>query len=94
MEREYLETLLEMVLGRKTARAVCRECDADPHRAVESLHRRAAALGAPYRRDRMFDDAGFGRASKEITKLNLVARLIDELNYDLDEELGVEMVRS
>jgi hypothetical protein len=94
MEPENLETFLEIALGRRTAKAVWRECEADPHRAVESLHRRAAALGAPYRKQRMFDDNGFGRASKEITRLHLVARLIDELNYELDEDLGVELVRS
>ena len=94
MEPEDLETILEIALGRKVARDVCRECADDPHRAVESLNRRAAALQAPYRGSRSHDDNGFGRARKEIARLNLVARLIDELNYDLNEELDVELVRS
>jgi hypothetical protein len=42
----------------------------------------------------MFDDSGFARMGKEITRLHLVARLIDELNYEFDDELGVELVRS
>jgi hypothetical protein len=94
MEPEDLETILEITLGRKVARDVCRECADDPHRAVDSLHRRAAALQAPYRGSRSFDDDGFGRARKEIARIHLVARLIDELNYDFCEELDVELVRS
>ncbi len=93
MEPENLQTFLEIVLGRRVARAVCRECSDDPQRAVDSLNRRAAALQAPFRKQRMFDDSGFAKAGKEITRLHLVARLIDELNYDFDEELGVELVR-
>ena len=94
MEPEELETILEITLGRKVAKAVCRECADDPYRAVESLNRRVAALQAPYRVNRSFDDSGFGKARKEIARLNLVARLIDELNYDLNEELDVELVRA
>ena len=94
MEPEDLETILAISLGRRVARDVCRECDDDPLRAVESLNRRAAALRAPYRASSSFDDRGFGRASKEIARINLVARLIDELSYDLDEDLEVELVRS
>jgi len=94
MEPENLQTFLEIVLGRRVARAVCRECSDDPQRAVDNLNRRAAALQAPFRKQRMFDDSGFAKTGKEITRLHLVARLIDELNYDFDEELGVELVRS
>ncbi|HEX2272637.1 MAG TPA: hypothetical protein VHG90_02055 [Acidimicrobiales bacterium] len=94
MEPEDLETILEIALGGKVARDVCRECADDPYRAVESLNRRAAALQAPYRASRPFDDHGFGKARKEIARLHLVARLIDELNYDLREDLDVELVRS
>ena len=94
MEPEDLETILEIALGRKVAKDVCRECADDPDRVVESLNRRAAALRAPYRVERSVDDNGFGRARKEIARLNLVARLIDELNYELNEELDVELVRS
>ncbi len=42
----------------------------------------------------MFDDDGFVKTGKDITRLHLVARLIDELNYEFDDELGVELVRS
>ncbi len=94
MKPENLQMFLEIVLGRRVARAVCRECSDDPQRAVDSLNRRAAALQAPFRQQRMFDDSGFAKTGKEITRLHLVARLIDELNYDFDEELGVELVRS
>ena len=94
MEPEDLETILEIALGPKMARDVCRECADDPYRAVETLNRRAAALQAPYRGKRSFEDHGFGKARKEIARLSLVARLIDELNYDLCEELDVELVRS
>ena len=94
MEPEDLQTFLEIVLGPKMAKDVCRECRTDPHRAVESLNRRAAALQAPYRKQRLFDDSGFARTGKEIARLHLLARLIDELNYELDDELGVELVRT
>ncbi len=94
MEPEDLQTLLEITLGRKVARDVCRECDEDPFRAVETLNRRVAALRAPYRSSGSYDDAGYGRASKEVARLRLVARLVDEMNYELHEELDVELVRS
>ena len=94
MEPEDLETLLSMTLGPEVAEDVCRACDDDPYRAVEVLNRRAAALSAPYRRQGAFDDRGYAPASKEIARLRLVARLLDELNYDFDEELEVELVRS
>lgn len=94
MEPEDLETILAISLGRRVARDICRECADDPHRAVESLNRRAAALRAPYRASSSFDDRSFGRAGKEITRLSLVARLIDELSYELNEDLDVELVRS
>lgn len=94
MEPEDLETILAISLGGRVARDVCRECADDPRRAVESLNRRAAALRAPYRAGSSFDDRGFGRAGKEIARLNLVARLIDELSYELDEDYEVELVRS
>ncbi len=94
MEPEDLETILEITLGRKVAKDVCRECADDPYRAADSLYRRAAALQAPYRGRHSFDDNGYGKARKEIARLHLVARLIDELNYDFDEELDVELVRS
>jgi hypothetical protein len=94
MEPEDLETLLEITLGRKVAKDVCRECSDDPYRAVETLNRRVNALRAPFGREGSFDDQGFGRASKEIARLRLVARLLDELNYDFNDELGVELVRS
>jgi hypothetical protein len=94
MEPEDLQTLLEITLGRKVARDVCRECAADPYRAVESLNRRAHALRAPYRQAGGYDDPGYSRASKEITRLSLVARLVDEMNYELHDELDVELVRS
>lgn len=94
MEPENLQTFLEIALGRREARAVCRECADDPHRAVDSLNRRAAALQAPFRKQRMFDDNGFAKTGKQITRLHLVARLIDELNYEFDDDLGVELVRS
>jgi hypothetical protein len=94
METEDLRILLEITLGPKVAKDVCRECAADPYRAVESLNRRAAALRAPYRQRLSFDDDGFGPARKQIARLDLVARLVDELNYEFDEELDVELVRS
>jgi hypothetical protein len=93
MEPEDLQTLLEITLGRKVAKDVCRECDDDPFRAVETLNRRVDALRAPYRRPGG-DDTGCNRASKEIARLRLVARLVDEMNYELHEELDVELVRS
>lgn len=94
MEPENLQMFLEIVLGRRVARAVCRECGDDPHRAVDSLNRRAVALQAPFRKERMFDDTGFARTGKEITRLHLLARLIDELDDELGDELGVELARS
>ena len=94
MEPEDLQTLLEITLGRRVAKDVCRECDDDPVRAVDTLNRRVDALRAPYRRSGAHDDAGNSRASKEITRMRLVARLVDELNYELIEDLDVELVRS
>ena len=94
MEPEDLQTLLEITLGRKVAREVCRACDDDPFRAVDTLNRRVDALRAPYRRSGAHEDVGYGRASKEITRLRLVARLVDEMNYEFHEELDVELVRS
>ena len=94
MEPQELKTFLEIVLGPKMAKDVCRECRTDPYLAVDSLNRRAAALRAPYRKERLFDDNGFASTGKEITRLQLLARLIDELNHELDDELGVELVRS
>lgn len=93
MEPDDLQTLLEITLGRKVARDVCRESAGDPYRAVDFLNRRVHALRAPYRQGG-YDDPGYGRASKEITRLSLVARLVDEMNYELHDELDVELVRS
>ena len=94
MEPEDLQTLLEITLGRKVAKDVCRECDDDPFRVVQTLNRRVDALRVPYRGSGTYDDAGSGRASKEIARLRLVARLVDEMNYEFHEELDVELVRS
>lgn len=94
MEPEELETILAICLGPRVARDVCRESADDPHRAVDGLHRRAAALRAPFRGGSSYDDHGFGRASKEIVRLNLVARLIDELCYEFDDDYEVELVRT
>ena len=94
MEPEELETLLEITLGRKVARDVCRECGADPLRAVELLNRRADALRAPYRQSGAYDDAGYSRASKDMVRMRLVARLVDEMSYEFRDDLDVELVRS
>jgi len=94
MQPDDLETLLTVTLGPDVASDVAWESAGDPRLAVDLLNRRAAALGAPYRQSRAFDDKGFGRASKEITRLHLVARLLDELTYELDPDLDVELVRS
>ena len=94
MEPEDLQTLLEITLGRKVAKDVCRECADDPFRAVELLNRRVDALRAPYRQSGAYDDVGYSRASKEMVRMRLVARLFDELNYELREDLDVELVRS
>ncbi len=94
MDPDDLQMLLEITLGRKVAKDVCRECDDDPLRAVQTLNRRVDELRAPYRRAGAYDDAGYNRASKEIARLRLVARLVDEMNYELHQELDVELVRS
>ena len=94
MEPEDLQKLLEITLGRKVAKDVCRECGADPIRAVDLLNRRADALRAPYRQSGAYDDAGYSRASKDVVRMRLVARLVDEMNYELREDLDVELVRS
>jgi hypothetical protein len=94
MEPQDLKTLLEITLGRKVAKDVRRDCDDDPFRAVELLNRRVDALRAPYRQSGAYDDAGYSRASKEIVRLGLVARLVDEMNYEFREDFDVELVRS
>ncbi len=94
MEPEDLQTLLEITLGRRVAKDLCRECADDPFRAVEVLNRRVDALRAPYRQSGAYDDAGYRRASKEMVRLRLVARLLDEMNYELREDLDVELVRA
>jgi hypothetical protein len=94
MQPDDLESLLTLTLGPEVASDVAWESAGDPRAAVDLLNRRASALGAPYRQPGAFDDNGFGRAIKEITRLRLVARLLDELAYELDPDLGVELVRS
>ena len=94
MEPEDLQKLLELTLGRKVAKDVCRECSDDPFRAVELLNRRVDALRAPYRQSGAYDDAGYSRASKDMVRMRLVARLVDEMNYEFREDLDVELVRS
>ena len=94
MEPEDLQTLLEITLGHKVAKDVCRECGDDPFRAVDLLYRRADALRAPFRQSGAYDDTGHSRASKEIVRMRLVARLVDEMNYEFREDIDVELVRS
>lgn len=93
MTSEDLETLLEITLGSKVATDVVWESEGDPYAAAEVLKRRADTISAPYRA-RHHDDTGFGAARKDVARLHLVARLLDEVIYDLDEELDVELVRS
>lgn len=93
MSPEDLETLLEITLGGKVATDVVWETDGDPYAAPEVLNQRATALVAPYRACH-HDAKGYARARKDATRLHLVARLLDEVLYDLDEELDVELARS
>ncbi len=92
MSSEDLETLLDITLGSKVASEVMWESDGDPYASAEALKRRAAALLAPYRSHH--GGKGYGTARKNAHRMQLVARLIDEVIYDFDEELDVELARS
>jgi hypothetical protein len=92
MNPEDLETLLDITLGSKVAAEVMWEADGDPYAAAESLKTKAAGRLAPYRSHH--GGKGYGVARKDAHRMQLVARLIDEVIYDFDEELDVELARS
>lgn len=92
MNSEDLETLLDITLGSKLASEVMWEADGDPYTSAEVLKRRAAAMLAPFRSHHT--GKGYGTARKNAHRMQLVARLIDEVIYDFDEELDVELARS
>jgi hypothetical protein len=92
MSPEDLETLLDITLGSKVASEVMWEANGDPYASAEALKQRAVGLLAPYRSHH--GGKGYGTARKDAHRMQLVARVIDEVIYDFDEELDVELARS
>jgi hypothetical protein len=91
---DELESLLEITLGSKVASEVSWEAGGDPATAADVLHRRAATLAAPlngYQGPLVNRGA---QLRKDVKRLQLLARLIEELAYELNEEYDVELVRS
>jgi len=90
---EELEVLLEITLGSKMASEVTWEAGGDASEAAEVLNRRANSLAAPFRSGRDVGDRS-ARVRKDVKRLQLVARLVEEMAYELNEEYDVELVRS
>ncbi|HUQ62600.1 MAG TPA: hypothetical protein VM121_02455 [Acidimicrobiales bacterium] len=94
MNAEQLEVLLEITLGAKVASEVTWEAGGDPSMAAEVLHRRAATLAAPLNG---YNGPLVNRGAqlrKDVKRLQLLGRLIEELSYELNEEYDVELVRT
>ena len=90
---EELEVLLEITLGSKMASEVTWAAGGDPAAAAEDLHRRAGSLVAPFRSGKEAGNRS-ARVRKDAKRLQLVARLVEEMAYELNEEYDVELVRS
>ncbi len=93
MNAEELEVLLEITLGSKMASEVTWEAGGNPAAAAEELNRRAATLVAPFRAGKEAGNRS-ARVRKDAKLLQLVARLVEEMAYELNEEFDVELVRS
>ena len=92
MSTDELEILLEITLGPKLAEEVTWEAGGDPCAAAEILNRRASTLAAPFRD---YQNSHASRSvRKDVKRLQLLARLLEEIVYEVDERYGVELVRS
>lgn len=94
MNAEELEVLLEITLGAKMASEVTWESGGDACTAAEVLNRRAATLAAPFNTAEPGLKGRLAQLRKDVKRLRLVATLVDEMAYELNEEYDVELVRS
>lgn len=93
MNAEELEVLLEITLGSQLASEVTWQAGGNAAAAAELLNRRGATLVAPFRAGKEVG-ARSERVRKDAKLLQLVARLVEEMAYELNEEFDVELVRT